>query len=137
MRASLIGLLFLVCTACGPDFLEEISAGLTDHPDPLTTGGSDNLFVISVSEADETFAMNELMLTFKKPGGTATALNYELTVDANGDGRLGVGDELIGIEPGPDILNADEQGSELEIDLMQELGPSRVSTLWTGTWTAQ
>lgn len=134
MRASLIGMLCLLCTACGPT---PFDATIRDHADPLTTGGSDKLFVISVSETDESFALNELLLTFNEPGGTATQLNYELDVDADGDGRLGAGDELVGIEPGTDILGTGAQGRDFEIDLMQELGSNQVSTLWTGTWTAQ
>lgn len=128
-----VSMLWLTFSGCGSDLI----ATLTDHSDPLTTGGSDNLFVISVSEAEESFALDELLLTFKESGGTATQLNYELSVDSSGDGQLGVGDELVGVEPGPDILSNDAQGTDFEVELMQELGPSEVFPLWTGVWTAQ
>lgn len=134
MKARWLGVLCLLGTACGPGGFD---AAMSDHTDPLTAGGSDNLFVISVSQAPEPFALGDLLLTFAEGGGTATALNFALGVDVEGDGLLGAGDELVAIEPGADVLGTAAQGTTFEVELMEELGESRVAAIWTGSWTAQ
>ena len=113
-----------------------MSASLSDHPDPLTTGGSDRLFQLQIGSAEDTYSLSELMLTFQIQGETATVLNIELSNDVNSDGLLGTGDTLTAIEPGVDILGTDAIGERISIELMLELGGSRVETLWSGEWQA-
>src|SRR5689334_13328558 len=103
MRSYTCVLALLAVAACGP--LPGVDATLTDHADALSNGGSDKLFDLVITDAKETYALSDLQLTYQPAGGTMTVLNFELTVDADGDGALGTGDTLTGVEPGPDLLN--------------------------------
>ncbi len=130
-------LLFLALIACtGTDF----SADLVDHPNALTTAGDDLLFELVVDDSVEAYTLSELELVFQRPGDSRVALNFELSVDANGDGLLGTGDTLVGREPtsatGPDILGPNDAGASFDVELMLEIGPSRVQELWIGDWQA-
>ena len=130
-------LLFLALSACAST---DFSADLVDHSNALTTAGDDLLFELVVNDSVEAYALSELQLVFQRPGDSLVALNFELSVDANGDGLLGTGDTLVGQEPtsvtGPDILGPNDAGASFDVKLWLEIGESRVEDLWVGTWLA-
>src|SRR5690242_12790437 len=103
---------------CGAEIDQAVTAKLTDHAGALTSSGSDKLFDLKVTEADEQYTLDALVLTFKQAGQTPMALNYELSDDANGDGKVGAGDTLTGIEPGLNILGTPQAGTQYEVELM-------------------
>ena len=129
----LAGLLSLV--GCVPS--TAFDATLTDHADALTTSGSDKLFEVAVSSAAANVPLANVQLVFQPIGGTLTALNFNLTVDSNGDSAVGQGDTLTGIEPGPDLLNAGNSSQTLNVQLTEKTGPGTVVVHWEGTWEAR
>ena len=130
-------LLFLVLFACADT---DLSAELIDHPSALTTAGDDLLFELVVDDSQEAYSLSELELVLRRPGEVRMALNFQLSVDANGDGLLGTGDTLIGQEPtsqaGPSIVGPSDVGATFDVELLLEIGPSRVQDLWIGDWQA-
>ena len=133
MRLSILaGLLSLV--GCVPTAFD---ATLTDHSDALTTSGGDKLFEVEVSSADADVDVADVQLTSQPIGGTMTVLNLALTVDSNGDGAVGQGDKLTGIEPGLDLLNPGNGGQTFNVRLSEKTGTNTVSVHWEGSWGAQ
>jgi len=112
-------------------------ATLTDHAEALTTNGSDKLFDVEVTSADANIPLADVQLVFQPVGGTLTALNFALTIDSDGDGAVGDGDTLTGIEPGPDLLNGTHANQTFNVQLTEKTGPSTVVMHWEGTWNAQ
>jgi hypothetical protein len=113
-----------------------LSMTLSDHPDSLTADPGDNMLILAYTQGEDTFGLDELLVTWETPGQTATAMNYTLSDDADGDGDFGPGDALTGEEPGLDRVNAGHAGETFEVTLMKELGGNRVETIWSGSWTA-
>ncbi len=133
MRLSILATL-LSLVGCVPT---AFYATLTDHTDALSTGGSDKLFEVEVSSADANVDLADVRLTFQPIGGTMTALNFVLTVDSDGDGAVGPGDKLTGIEPGLDLLNPGNDGQTFNVRLSEKTGVNTVSVHWEGSWGAQ
>ncbi|MBT8492521.1 MAG: hypothetical protein KJO07_05640 [Deltaproteobacteria bacterium] len=124
----------ILALACGDDGAGNggFSATLSDHPDAVTDQPGDNIAFLEVESADEDIPLNRLLATFEDPGGTATAYDLELSVDANADGLLGEGDTLLLIEPALDqMAPADVGGPDFDFTLYKELDGNRVETLHT------
>lgn len=134
MRSFILAGFLLIITGCTPMAFD---ATLADHADALTTGGSDKLFVVEVTSAEVNVPLADIQLTFQPIGGNMTVLNFALTVDSNGDGALGQGDTLTGIEPGPDLLNTGNAGQSFSVHLTEKTGANMVSELWEDSWGAQ
>ena len=67
LRTTALGLLVVVSTGCGP--LSAIS--LVDHPEVLTTGGTDMLFTLSLNPGE--FNVGLLGVAATLPGQSRTA----------------------------------------------------------------
>ena len=114
-----------------------VTVTLADHVDNVSADPDDNFIELRVTGGDETFALDMMLLTWEVAGETATAMNYELTEDADGDGRFGAGDTLTGVEPGLDRVGPGDVGTTYLVTFYEELEPGRVRTIFTGDWVAE
>lgn len=109
---------------------------LEDHADPLTSEPSDNLFTLEIFELERVYTIEELAISVNPYGGSTAPVAFELAVDQNGDGALGVGDELVGREGESDAYNESHSGTlfEVSIQVVDESGTARELLLkqWVG-----
>jgi hypothetical protein len=122
--------------ACGDDEAATVEATIADHGDALTDDGGDRLFNLEITAADEAYALGELELEVVLADGTAVLVEAELSTDADGDGDVGAGDVVTGIEPADDVLGASAIGEAFDVTLRHAPADGDPVDLWNGVWTA-
>lgn len=123
--------------ACGGSGNEsDVVVDVEDHLDPLTAQPGDNLFTIELFEADEAYPVADLAIAVNPYGGSAAPVDFELSVDANGDGAFGVGDQLVVREGSDDTYNESHSGTlfEVVVTVTDDTGTTRelVMKQWVG-----
>ena len=127
--------LVAACEGGGTNGLRNTSFTLSDHADPLTNANDDHLFQLTFEEGGATIEPTTLDITVEIVGDATYQITMDLD-DADGDGLFGVGDSLIGREPGPVFdpsLDGETLGVSLTVDDPEI--PNRVQQIWSGSWT--
>ena len=124
----------LLCTlsGCVSPAGQEIT--VTDDPAAVTDAADDPLFDLAIVEGDA-IALIDVQVWLTPPGGTTSVMPWDHD-DLDEDGMLSAGDVLHVREPPVDIVGTAQIGTEFEVKVLEDLGDSRVSTLWEGSWTA-
>lgn len=130
---SICLLLSLGSAGCVPS--ASFDAEVIDDPAPVTDAASEQLFRIEIIDASETYVLTDIDVWLTPPGGTISLVGWDHD-DADTDGRIGAGDALTVIEPAT-IVGVAEIGTTYSVEVLEDLGESRVSGLWEGTWTAR
>ena len=137
VRSLLIAFVLLAagCGTAEPPWLPWL-VDLDDHPDPLTDSAGDALFVIDVLEADQRYPLEQLIVEINPYGGEMRLLDsWQLSEDANGDGLLGAGDQLIVDEGATSIYDQSHSGVLFEVRLrVLEPGSEAPRTLAERQW---
>ncbi len=107
---------------------------ISDHSDALTTGGTDNLFILTLTKAPEGYVLTDIQITAHLAGQTATVLNFAGS-DANSNGQLDAGESLTCVEPGANVFDQTTVGQPVVVDFTKKLGSNTVESVATGTWT--
>ena len=98
--------LLIFSAGCGPMPMPQATrVSVADLPAALTSGGDDQLFQLTLSEADEALSISEVAVHVGLPGQTATVVNFTHD-DKNNDGRLNVGETLSTREPGVNLFDS-------------------------------
>ena len=130
----LAGSLGTALIGCGPATALEIA--LADDTALLTDRASDRLCRLTVTSISEPLANTEIKVWLTPVGGTVSQMPFELG-DANENGFLDAGETITVLEPPVNLIGTAQQGMPFAIEVLRDLGTSRVSSLWEGTWTAQ
>ena len=133
MRAMALLTLLLTVTACG-DAAGGLVSDLQDHPDPLTDQPGDLLFTLELIEAEESYDPITLTLAIKRAGGTLLSTEFDL-LDSDGDGKLGVGDTLVGREGPVETYGPADSGTQFEVSLSMRVdGEQNLQELARAFW---
>ena len=108
---------------------------LIDDPSSVTDGPGDTLLRLQVISAAAPLAPTSVQVWLSPAGGSPTVLSFTHE-DADSDGMVGAGDALVVQEPPLNIIGTADVGTIYAIEVMEDLGSSRVSSLWDGSWTA-
>jgi hypothetical protein len=110
---ALIGL-----AGCRPPETEAVS--VSDHPDALTNLGTDNLFVLTLSNASRAYALTDLQVAADLAGQTAMVMNFSLN-DGNGNGQLDSEESLTCIRTGRERVRRHYRRESGQCGLLREV----------------
>lgn len=118
---------------CGP-MPEGTKVAVADQSAALTNAGDDVLFQLTLSEADEPFAIADVSVHAGLPGQTATVVNFTHE-DGNNDGKLDIGETLTTREPGVNLFDGTHVGKAFNIGFSKKnengVWMSKASATWT------
>lgn len=112
----------------------QLIADLEDHADPLSSGPGDNLFVLELFEAERAYPVDGLTVEVNPYGGSAVSVEFDLAGDQDGDGALGVGDQLVGREGPVDTYNEGHSGTLFEVRVLFTDGSGTTRELLFKQW---
>ena len=107
---------------------------LADAPAAVTDGSGEALCQLTIDSGDP-IALTSIQVWLRPPGGTVSLMPYTHE-DNDGDGMLSTGDVLIVNEPPVNLVGTADIGTEYVVEILEDVGPMRVSSLWEGVWTA-
>ena len=119
---------------CGPATALDIA--LADDAAVVSDRQGDRLCRLTVNSIDAPLATTEIKVWLTPVGGTTSQMPFELG-DTNENGLLDAGETITVIEPPVNLIGTAQLGMPFAIEVLRDLGTSRVSSLWEGTWTAQ
>jgi hypothetical protein len=122
-----------LAVGCGP-MPVGTKVAVTDQQAALTTAGDDVLFVLTLSDADEPFAISGVSIYAGLAGQTATVVNFTHD-DTNKDGKLDVGETLTTREPGVNLFDSTHVGKEFNIGFSEKTASGTWTTKASATWT--
>lgn len=134
VRSTWFALLVCVIAGCGPASVFEVT--LVDDASDVTDAPGDRLCSLTLGSASDPIATSDLQVWLTPPGGAITRVEFALA-DSDADGQLDPGDTLTILEPAANIVGSAEVGMTFSVELLRDLGASRVTSLWEGSWTAQ
>lgn len=130
----LVAGLVAAAVGCGP--ATSLNIALTDDPAVVSNGAGDRLCVLTVSSIDAPLASTEIKVWLTPVGGTTSQMPFQIA-DTNENGLLDAGETITVIEPPVNLIGTAQIGMPFAIEVLRDLGTSRVSSLWEGNWTAQ
>ncbi|MFZ5472159.1 MAG: hypothetical protein ACOZIN_22230 [Myxococcota bacterium] len=130
MLPRLVAILAFSVLACGPS--TDIS--VSDHSDALTGNGHDNLFQLKVLSIDALVPIAQVQLSVAPPGQTQQVVEFAHD-DADGDGKLGPNDILVGKESEANRFDGGDTGTEYRVLLLRDRKTTKLEQLAQGSWT--